>query len=136
VKVKIGYQNFYLYSAIDSNIGNDFTLCMSHVNTETMNAWLTAFAEFLNDQKVILVMDGAGWHKSKDLIIPKNIRIVFLPPYSPQLNPVERLWNFIKDNTIKNRIYTSIEALYEAVSLFICNLKSETIASVCTVDYL
>jgi transposase len=42
-------------------------------------------------------MDGAGWHKSKNLIIPKNIQVVFLPPYSPQLNPVERLWKFIKE---------------------------------------
>jgi transposase len=49
-------------------------------------------------------MDSAGWHRSKNLKIPQNIEIVFLPPYSPELNPVEKLWQYIKSNTIENKI--------------------------------
>ncbi len=56
----------------------------------------------------ILIMDGAGWHKSKDLIVPKNIQIILLPPYCPELNPVERLWRYIKDNVIKNKVFETL----------------------------
>ena len=47
-------------------------------------------------------MDGASWHKSKDLKIPKNIEFMILPAYSPKLNPIERLWKYIKNNFFKN----------------------------------
>jgi len=56
-------------------------------------------------------MDGAGWHKSKNLIIPKNIQITILPPYCPELNPIERLWRYIKDNTIKNKVFETLKNL-------------------------
>jgi transposase len=56
-----------------------------------MNAFLKILSENHQNQKIAIIMDGAGWHKSKSLEIPKNITIFFLPPYSPELNPVERL---------------------------------------------
>jgi transposase len=136
VKVKLGFKNFYLYGAVNVHTGKDFTLISPHVNTDCMNIWLQQFNRFLNGEEAILIMDGAGWHKSKDLIIPSNLKIVFLPPYSPQLNPVERLWKFIKDNTIKNKIFSTVESLTEEISEFICNLKAETVASICHLDYL
>jgi len=74
---------------------------MPNVDTACMNVFLEELAEEIKED-FILIMDGAGWHKSKNLIVPKNIQIFLLPPYCPELNPVERLWKFIKDNTIKN----------------------------------
>ena len=49
-----------------------------------------------NDKRILIIMDQAGWHKSKNLILPKNIQIEFLPPYSPELNPVEKLWQWLR----------------------------------------
>jgi len=81
-------------------------------------------------------MDGAGWHKSKDLQVPSNITILYLPPYSPELNPVERLWQHIKDNILSNRLYETLEAMEEKLSSFITELKNDTVKSICTADYL
>lgn len=78
VKVKLGFQNFYVYSAVAANEGEDFSLILPNVNTITMNEFLAQLALYLGDQQIILVMDGAGWHRSKDLVVPKNIEIVFL----------------------------------------------------------
>lgn len=81
-------------------------------------------------------MDGAGWHKSDKLIIPKNIRIIILPPYSPELNPTEKLWQYIKDHTIKNRIYKTIRELENVVCEFVKTLTPEIIKSICGVSYI
>ena len=81
-------------------------------------------------------MDGAGWHKSGKLILPKNIRIIILPPYSPELNPTEKLWQYIKDHTIKNRIYKTLRELENAVCRFVKTLTPEIIGSVCGVSYM
>jgi transposase len=82
-----------------------------------------------------LVMDCAGWHKSKNLQIPENILIVYLPPYSPELNPVEKFWQYIKSRLIKNRIYKSLATLENAVSDFITNLDSKTIKITCSINH-
>ena len=87
VKIKLGFNNFYLYSAVNISTGKDVTLRAPSVNSDCMNIWLDQFSYFLNGEQAILVMDGAGWHKSKNLNIPSNLKIIFLPPYSPQLNP-------------------------------------------------
>jgi len=82
-------------------------------------------------------MDGAGWHSSNDLKVPSNIEIIYLPPYSPELNPVERMWLYIKQRTIKNKIYDTIETLEEVICGFLSSSINEAILkSVCRVEYL
>ena len=68
---------------------------MPEVNTECMNIFLENMSKYLSNQTSIIVMDRASWHRSKDLKVPSNIKIILLPPYSPELNPVERLWRHI-----------------------------------------
>ncbi len=137
VKVKLGFKNFYLYSAVNSKSGEDFTLLLPKVNTDCMNAFLSEIAKKERDKSIIMVMDGAGWHSSNDLKIPSNIEIIYLPPYSPELNPVERMWLYIKQRTIKNKIYDTIEALEEVICEFLSNsINAEIVKSVCRVDYL
>lgn len=57
-----------------------------------MNIYLNELSKALCDKKIVMIMDGAGWDKSKDLKVPHNVEIIHLPAYSPELNPVERLW--------------------------------------------
>ena len=97
--------------------------------------FLEEMSKDLGGKEVIMVMDGAGWHKSQDLKVPTNIQIVYLPPYSPELNPVERLWQYIKSNTIKNKIYENLSVLEEIICDFIKNFDRETIKSVCSFNY-
>ena len=130
VKIKLGFKNFYLYCAAMPKNGENFTLLMPAVNTDCMNVFLEELSEEIKED-FILIMDGASWHKSKNLIIPKNIQIVLLPPYCPELNPVERLWKYIKNHTIKNRVFKTLENLEDEVCEFFRNLTKDIVISIC-----
>jgi transposase len=101
-----------------------------------MNIFIQELVKDFGDKKIILVLDGAGWHKSKSLLIPDNVTLVFLPPYSPELNPIERLWLHIKRHTIRNRIYNALSDLEDTVCDFINSLNMEIVMSICNVNYL
>ena len=132
VKVKLGFKSFYVYGAVEPASGKLFSWLLPKVNTEFMNLFLEKMSEYYQDDQIMLIMDGAGWHKSKNLIIPKNITLMHLPPYSPELNPVERLWLHIKSNTIRNKIYETLDELEDAVYGFIKNISYTTVAQICT----
>lgn len=135
IKVKQGFENFYVYSAVNPNTGKDFSLLLPKVNTTCMNIYLEEMSKILCSKTVILVMDCAGWHQSKGLRVPDNIQIVHLPPYSPELNPVERLWGHMKSNTIKNKVYNTIDDLEEVIVNFIRNFRAEDLISICSFNY-
>jgi transposase len=134
--VKPGYSNFWVYSAVCPATGEDLTLVMPRVCTEAMNAFLAEFAAQLAGRECILVMDQAGWHVSKELEVPPNIEIVLLPPYSPELNPVERLWQWIKRHSIRNRLHLTLESVMDAVEGCIRAADALFLRSLCRCGYL
>jgi len=136
VEVKIGYGNFYAYSAVCPSTGDDFTLFLPQVNTAMMNMFLEGFGAWLEGRRCILVMDQAGWHKSKELQVPTNIEIVYLPAYSPELNPVERLWDWLKRNTIRNSFFEGVEEVMDAVAEQLKEATTELLKSMCACNYL
>jgi transposase len=136
VKFNMGFKNFYVYSAVNSNSGNDFSLIMPYVDTQCMNIFLDKLAKESPETQYLIVMDGASWHRSYSLKVPANIEIIYLPPYSPELNPVERLWNYVKQHTIKNKFYDSLASLEQNVCGFLKQIKPETLKSVCACSYL
>lgn len=82
-----------------------------------MSAVLKQFAADVGagpKRRVVVVIDGAGWHKAKDLEIPEGVHLVFLPPYSPELQPAERLWPLINE-VVANRTFTTLSDLIETV---------------------
>lgn len=135
VKVKLGFKNFYVYGAVEPSSGEVFSLTLPRVNTELMNLFLQKMSECYNNEKIVIVMDGAGWHKSKKLIVPENLTVIHLPPYSPELNPVERLWLYIKSNTIRNKIYDSLDDLENVICDFIKEITRSTVAKICSVNW-
>jgi transposase len=66
------------------------------------------------DVQAVLVWDGAGFHRANDLICPSNITLVSLPPYSPELNPVENLWHYLRSHHGSNRMYATVDDLFDA----------------------
>jgi transposase len=70
-------------------------------------------AEVAPGGHAVLILDQAGWHLSKRLAVPKNITLVALPPKCPELNPVENVWQFLRDNWLSNRVFTSYEDLLD-----------------------
>jgi transposase len=79
-----------------------------------MNLYLAEVArEIAPGYHAILLFDQAGWHLSAKLVVPENITLVPLPPKCPELNPVENIWQFLRDNWLSNRIFTSYESLLD-----------------------
>lgn len=136
VKINMGFKNFYVYSAVNSTSGESFNLTMPYVNTDCMNIFLSRLAMSLKGKNCLFIMDGASWHRSHQLKIPANIEVMYLPPYSPELNPVERLWNYLKSHTIKNKFYPSLAKLEDTVCGFLANMTRDTIKSICSCDYM
>ena len=88
VKIKLGFKNFYIYSAVEPRTGYSFSLKLPHVDSACLNAFLDEMSKEIAEKEAVIIMDGASWHKAKNLKIPKNITIQYLPPYSPELNQV------------------------------------------------
>ncbi len=92
-----------------------------------MQAFLDAFAETIaNGEHVALVLDGAGWHSSKALRVPTSITLVPLPPYSPELNPVERVWLHLKARFLSLRLLNDYNAIVTAASRAWRRLRRDT----------
>ena len=82
-----------------------------------MQVFLDAFAATIaEDEHVALVVDGAGWHGSKTLNVPSNITLVALPPYCPELNPVERVWLHLKERFLSLRLHNDYNDIVAAAS--------------------
>lgn len=81
---------------------------MPQANSESMNIFLKTLSEQQENERIILCLDKAGWHTTKQLIIPKNIILWFLPPYSPELNPVELVWRELRAKYFNNKTLNSL----------------------------
>ena len=102
---------------IEPGTDNAFALILPDANAAGMQAFLDAFAETIaDDEHVALVLDGAGWHNGKSLRLPPNITLVPLPPYSPELNPVERVWLYLKERFLSMRLLNDYRAIVTAAS--------------------
>ena len=80
---------------------------------------------------VVLVLDRAGWHVAKALEAPENITLLHLPPYSPELNPVERVWAYLRSHQLSNRVYEDYAALFTATGDAWNTLTPDTLKSIC-----
>ncbi|MDE0687391.1 MAG: IS630 family transposase [Candidatus Poribacteria bacterium] len=90
------YESIYLYGAVEPLTGERFFLEFSHITSECFQCFIEKFSEAFSESLNVLVLDNGRFHQAKSLEIPENIVFVFLPPYSRELNPIERLWQDIK----------------------------------------
>lgn len=105
----------YIFGAVCPARAKGAALVMPYANTEAMNAHLAEIGRSVSsDAHALLVLDGAGWHSSNDLVVPTNITLLALPPYSPELNPVENIWQFLRQNRLANRVFDSYDAIINA----------------------
>jgi len=112
---------------------------MPYVNTEAMQHFLDQFsATIAEDEHAVMVLDQAGWHGSGGLVVPANITLVPLPPYSPELNPVERLWLHLKARFLSHRLHADYDAIVDAACEAWSRLKAETgrIKSLCSYPWI
>jgi len=130
------YVNRYLYSAIDLITGDNFHMFgFKDVNTLNTKIFLEELKEFYKDYYLIIVWDNASFHKSKKLEILKNIKIEFIPPYSPELNPQERRFEDIK-KFLKNKVFKTLEELQNKVTDILFSYTKQQIKSLVSYPYL
>ena len=105
----------YIFATVKPATGAEFSLVLPTVSTVTMNLFLAEFAKTLApDDHVVVVLDGAGWHASAALAIPDTITLVPLPPYSPERNPVERIWLYLRQRFLSLQLWPDRVAIIQA----------------------
>lgn len=107
------FLNSYIFGAVCPNRDLACGFISPYVNDIAMQIHLDLISKEIKTHAAI-VMDKAGWHRSKQLKIPNNITILFLPPYSPELNPKENFWQQLKSKELSNRVYNSVEDIMDA----------------------
>ncbi len=114
----------YIFGAICPATGKGAGLVLPRCNTEAMSLHLAEISiAVAPGSHAALLVDQAGWHLSQHLVVPDNITIMPLPPKCPELNPVENLWQFMRDNWLSNRVFQS----YENIVDHCCNAWNELV---------
>jgi putative transposase len=134
-----GRQWLYVLIAVCVSTGTTSALIMPELNTAVINLFLEQFSrELPAGVHAVLIWDGAGYHTGKDLVVPSDVSLIQLPPYSPELNPVENLWHYLRSHHWSNRFYRDYGELgSEAVrSLVVVCQDAENLKSICNAEYV
>jgi len=133
------YEYLYVFGAACPQTGQTAGLLAPYLNTDSVNAFLREFEKEVGaDVHVIMIWDQAGFHTSKNVQLPDNVTLIPLPPYSPQLNPIEKLWQYLRKHYWSNRVYADYDALrIAAIDAWqkTC-LNKEKIKSICRAKYV
>jgi transposase len=138
VSVPVVREYEYAFAAISPHDGTLDSLVLPAVHAEAMSTFLTEVSQRHPQELIVMVLDGAGWHKAKRLRLPANLRLVFLPPGSPQLNPVEHLWDEVREKWFGNRVFDSMNAVEEQLITALKTLEEDAprVASLTGFDWI
>jgi transposase len=110
------FEYLYVFGAACPQSGQTVGLITPQINTDSVNVFFEEFKKETDPNvHIVMIWDQAGFHTSKQVKIPANVTLIPLPPYSPQLNPVEKLWQYPRTHYWSNRIYEDYDALRMAV---------------------
>ncbi len=127
------YDNAYLFGAICPARGTGAGLAMPYADTQAMQLHLDEIARTVaRGAHAVLLLDRAGWHTSGHLVVPKNLTLILLPSRSPELNPLENVWQDLRSTWLSNRVFETYEAIIDAACEAWSNLlaQPETITSI------
>ena len=120
----------YVYGAVEPRTGENFFLVMPYCDSSCMNAFLQELSKEYSDDFILLVCDGARWHKADCLNIPDNIQITHIPPYTPEMNPIEQIWKEIRKRGFRNEVFPTLEKVIDRLCDVIKDLTTSVIQSV------
>lgn len=140
VKPLVPYQhcfsNFYYFGAFSPLTGDLFLLELPECNTACFQLFLDHFSQHTPTEHKIIILDNGAFHHSRSLMIPTNITLLFLPPYTPELNGAEKVWRHLKD-ALGNRLFQTLEDLSERLAQIICQtLTPNTVLSLTACNYV
>lgn len=110
------YEWLYVFAAVNPVSGESSAILTPTVNTHYMNEHLRFISQQAGaDRHVVCVLDQAGWHVAKALKVPSNITLLHLPAYSPELNPIERVWAYLRSHYLSNRAFKDYDDIFDSV---------------------
>jgi len=124
VGARLQRQYLYAFSAVSPHDGVLDSLVLPWVNAQTMSLFLAEVAQRHAQEFIVMVMDQAGWHVAGDLVVPANMRLIYLPPYSPELNPAEHLWEAVREQCFANHVFADLDAVEGALTKGLVALES------------
>jgi transposase len=129
------FKTLYLFGAFSPVDGDKFLLEMPHCNADTFQVFLDEFSLQRPEEFKIMVLDNGAFHKAKHLRVPENIGLLFLPPYSPELNGAENMWAILK-RKFTNKLHKTLEEVSSFITEAIELLTMDTVKSVCGFQYV
>jgi transposase len=138
VGMQIVREYTYAFGAVSPGDGTLDSLVLPVVTAEAMSIFLEEVARRYPEEFILMFLDGAGWHRANDLAVPKNMRLETLPPYSPQLNPVEHIWDEIREKWFANEVFNSLDAVEDRLveALVVLENNKELVASITGFDWI
>jgi len=119
-----------LYGAVAPETGDAFFLILPRANTQCMNIYLSELSKEFAENILLMILDGASYHGSNELIVPENIILFCLPPATPEMNPAEQIWKEIRKLGFKNESFDSISNVIDRLCETILSLTKSTIKSI------
>ena len=126
----------YAYGAVEPQTGESFFLVLPYCNTDWMNVFLAGLSAAYPVDYILMVTDGASWHRATGLQIPDNIELFFLPPATPEMNPIEQIWKEIRKRGFRNEIFKTLDDVIDRLCDTICSLSNETVKSITGRDWI
>ena len=124
------FSTTYLWGSYSPIDGDSFVWEINGVNKTIFEQYLNAFSQHRPSEFKILVIDNAGFHSTKNMNLPPNISLLNIPPYSPELNPAEQVWKYIKQR-YKNQIFPDLKNLKKWLHDMVNSMSEENIKSIC-----
>jgi len=109
----------------DPVYGSPTVIILPSADTEMVNLFLAQLAQDFADYFLVMQVDQAGWHRAKDLKVPENIRVIYQPPNSPEVNPFEHLWEELREKYLHNRVFPSLDELIEVLCQALTELTED-----------
>ena len=125
VGARLERKYLYAFSAVSPHDGVLDSLVLPWVSAQTMSLFLAEVAQRHAQQFIVMVMDQAGWHLAGELQVPQNMRLLFLPPYSPELNPAEHLWESLREDCFANHVFADLDAVERALTQGLADLEAD-----------
>jgi len=113
----VGHQSAWIVGAVCPARDTGVALVMTRLDTAAMNLFLAELSQAVAPgAHGIVLLDKAGWHTAMNLTVPENITLHWLPPYSPELNPIEHLWDELREKWFRNKYFTSLDAVEDQLA--------------------
>ena len=129
------FEGFSVYGAVEPTTGERFFLELPYLNADMFQLFVDAFAQAFPHSLNILLLDNSGAHTAARLTLPENVRLLFFPPYCPELSPIERVWRDVTDHRAW-RQFTDLEAQQDGLSILLRDYEADTLQTLAGYPYL